>query len=166
LLKWEADLEALDVERDIGSKCKIVYKRFRSPTPISDREVGFFLFSCCCCCCCCCFFFFFEKQVGQFVSVIGLKKLENGGQLFVDRSIKFPSRPVHGGCVRGSIVLSATLIEPTKKDGMFLVTFLSWLDMKGMLPAAMISMYRHKTAERIDLLRFVFSGKTLDDDSD
>jgi hypothetical protein len=112
------------------------------------------------------FFFFFEKQVGQFVSVIGLKKLENGGQLFVDRSIKFPSRPVHGGCVRGSIVLSATLIEPTKKDGMFLVTFLSWLDMKGMLPAAMISMYRHKTAERIDLLRFVFSGKTLDDDSD
>lgn len=70
------------------------------------------------------------NQFRKFVSVIGLKKLENGGQLFVDRSINYPSRPVHGGCVRGSIVLSATLIEPTKKDNFFQVTFLSWLDMK------------------------------------
>jgi len=97
------------------------------------------------------------------VSVIGLKRLENGAQLFVDRSINYSSRPVHGGCVRGAIVLSATLVEPTKRDNFFTCTFLSWLDMKGMLPAAMISAYRHKTAERIDLYRFVFSGKTLDD---
>lgn len=37
--------------------------------------------------------------------------------------------------------------------------------MKGMLPAAMISAYCHKTAKRIDLFRFVFGSKTLDDDS-
>jgi hypothetical protein len=64
------------------------------------------------------------------VSVVGVKKLDSGAQLFVDRSINYGARPVHHGCVRGSIVLSATLVEPTKKDGMFQVTFLSWLDMK------------------------------------
>jgi hypothetical protein len=38
---WEADedLDVLDVERDVSVSAKIVYKRFRSPSPISDREV-------------------------------------------------------------------------------------------------------------------------------
>ena len=136
---WEADedLEELEVLRDAGPRTKLVYKRFRSPAPISDRE---------------------------FVSVVGTRQLEGGAQLFVDRSVNH-AHPARPGCVRGVIVLSGVLVEPTKRADVFLVTFLSWLDMKGMLPAAMLSAYRHKTAERIDLYRFVFAGKTLEDDS-
>jgi hypothetical protein len=135
---WEADedLEELEVLGDVGPHAKLVYKRFRSPAPISDRE---------------------------FVSVVGARQLEGGAQLFVDRSVN-AERPVRAGCVRGVIVLSGVLVEPTKRPDIFLVTFLSWLDMKGMLPAAMVSSYRHKTGERIDLFRFVFAGKTLEDD--
>ena len=38
ILFSHSDLDALEVERDIGTHAKVVYKRFRSPTPISDRE--------------------------------------------------------------------------------------------------------------------------------
>lgn len=140
---WEADEDLLEMEvlkkvKAGPHECRVVYKKFASPRPVSDRE---------------------------FVSVVSHKEMGNGAHLFVDRSVNYPKQ-VSGGCVRGQVVLSAALVEPTNKPELMMVTFLSWLDMKGMLPATMISLYRTKTAERIDLYRFVFSGQQLEGGSE